>query len=487
MPRSIQPLCASLASLLLACTCAAAPVRADAPTHAAAVPASTGVVGVTPAQLDPQFWIARQAQPDALLLDAAGIAAQNARMRAHDPHIRDLQSLPAQWSRQEILKAIQALSSPPTRTLYDVQGQPISPVALDDLQRAMALEAIAPQSSPRFGLVTARAALRTFPTSLRAFSRTGDLDLDRFQESALFPGDAVAVLHASADGQWLFVASERYDAWIQADKVAIGTRGQVLGYARSPDFLIVTGATVRTTYTPEQPQVSQLQLDMGVRVPLLRQWPVDALVNGQHPYTGHVIQLPIRDAQGQLQLVPALLPRTADVADRYLPLTARNLIAQAFKFLGERYGWGHDYDARDCSGFVSEIYRSFGILVPRNTSAQAVSPALDRIAFDAPRKGRAPKDMARRQAAVDALQVGDLVYIPGHVMVNIGHLDGMAYMIHDTAGGGWLGADGKRVAAHLNGVSVTPLEPMMASDTVSYLQQITNIQRIRPKGATAAE
>ncbi|MET0290321.1 MAG: SH3 domain-containing protein [Pseudoxanthomonas sp.] len=487
MDFTFRPLRVLLTGLLLGGVVASAHVRAAEPPRAVAAPASTGVVGVTPAQLDPQFWIARQAQPDAVLLDAAGIAAQNARMRAEDPHIRDLQALSAQWSREEILKAIQALSSPPTRTLYDAQGQVITAQALETLQQAMALEAIPAQSSPQFGLVTARAALRTFPTTLRAFSRTGDLDIDRFQESALFPGDAVAVLHTSRDGRWRFVASERYDAWIEADKVALGPREQVLGYAQSPDFLIVTGATAHTTYTPEQPQVSQLQLDMGVRVPRLRDGPVDALVNGQHPYTGHVIQLPIRDAQGQLQLVPALLPRTADVADHYLPLTARHLIAQAFKFLGERYGWGHDYDARDCSGFVSEIYRSFGILVPRNTSAQAVSPALDRIAFDKPRAGKKPSDMPKRTAAVDALQVGDLVYIPGHVMVNIGHLDGLAYMIHDTAGGGWLGADGKRVAAHLNGVSVTPLEPMMASDTVSYVEQITNIQRIRPNGATAQE
>ena len=43
--------------------------------------------------------------------------------------------------------------------------------------------------------------------------------------------------------------------------------------------------------------------------------------------------------------------------------------------------------------------------------------------------------------------------------------------------------DGKRVPAHLNGVSVTPLQPMMANDTDSYIDRITNIQRIRPRTA----
>jgi len=75
-----------------------------------------------------------------------------------------------------------------------------------------------------------------------------------------------------------------------------------------------------------------------------------------------VVQLPVREADGRLKLVPALLPRSQDTAADYLALTPRLLLQQAFKFLGERYGWGHDYDTRDCSGFVSEIYRSFGVL-----------------------------------------------------------------------------------------------------------------------------
>ncbi|KAG1469236.1 hypothetical protein G6F54_014566 [Rhizopus delemar] len=63
----------------------------------------------------------------------------------------------------------------------------------------------------------------------------------------------------------------------------------------------------------------------------------------------------------------------------------------------------------------------------------------------------------------------------------IGPGDGRTWVSHDTAGGSWFGADGKRVQAHLNGVSVTPLEPMMASDSIRYIDRITNIQRLRAK------
>ena len=461
-----------LAGLLLASTLhawAATPAAADTPTS---------VIGVSLADLEPQHWIGQLDEPHRVILDRAAIDAQNARMRASDASIHDIAALPDPLPRAWVRERIESLSSLPTRTLYDERGQVVPAAALAELQRAVALETIPASQPTRYGLVVHRAALRAFPTALRVFSTAGETDIDRFQESALFPGDAVAVLHASRDGQWLFVASERYMAWIEARHVAVGDRAAVLGYASRAPYIVVTGARVRTTWTPEEPRVSDLQLEMGLRLPLRTGLPPERPVNGQHPYASHVVDLPARRSDGSLEFVPALVPRSADVASDYLPLTPANLITQAFKFLGERYGWGHSYDARDCSGFVSEIYRSFGVLVPRNTRDQAVSPALDRIGFE-PSSGR-----DARLAAVRGLQPGDLVYIPGHVMMAIGHQDGMAYVIHDTNGGGWRGADGKRVRAALNGVSVTPLEPLLFNDDDSYVDRMTSIQRLRPRTAS---
>src|SRR5690606_7787422 len=218
----------------------------------------------------------------------------------------------------------------------------------------------------------------------------------RFQESALFPGTPVAIVHASADGQWLFVVSPRYAAWIAADAVAEGDRDAVFAYADKAPYRVVTGSKVETVFTPEQPQLSERQLDMGVRVPLASV-AGDQPVNGQHPYSSWIAELPLRGDDGKLAFAPALLQKIADTRADYLPLTRANLITQAFKFLGERYGWGHSYNARDCSGFVSEIYRSMGVQLPRNTSAQSVSPAFQRIHFEAD-DGR-----DKRMAAVAAL------------------------------------------------------------------------------------
>ena len=473
MPSPSQRLAPLSRALILAAALCAGPAFALSPPASPAPASYAGIIGLEDALLAPQPWIAKLPNANALILDRAAIQAQNTRMRQLDGSIIDLRALPALLPQVLVREHIAGISKAPTRTLYDVQGKQVSAAQLQAVTANLGLDAIPATRPIQYGLVVHRAALRAFPTELRVFSSQGDTDIDRFQESALFPGDAVAVLHESADGKWVFVASERYAAWMEKRFVGIGSAEQVFGYGATGPYRVITAGKVFTAHTPEEPRVSDLQLEMGVRVPVLADWPVMDPVNGQQAHAGHVIQLPVRNDDGSLALVPALLPRSQESTSDYLPLTQANLITQAFKFLGERYGWGHSYDTRDCSGFVSEIYRSFGVLLPRNTSAQAISPALDRLPFT-------DKDgKATRNEAIAKLQVGDLIYIPGHVMMMLGEANGMTWVIHDTSGGSWFDGSGKRVHASLNGVSVTPLQPMMASDTASYIDRMTNIQRIR--------
>lgn len=457
-----------LAALALS-ACAATPSK---PTTGATKPAQA-IIGVGEPQLDAGWWVRRQAQPSRVILDADAIAAQNAKLFAVDRSVHDLQALPASLDRATIAKWISGLSSRPERTLYDVHGLELPAATIDALVADANVDAVPAQTPTRYGMVVRRSDLRAFPTRLRAFSSRDGTDIDRLQESALFPGTPVAIVHESRDRAWWFVVSPLYAAWIEKAGVAEGDAAAVFGYATKEPHLVVTGATARTVYTPEQPGVSELQLDMGVRVPLLADWPAGKPVNGQHPYTSSVIELPVRDDAGRLAFVPALLPRTADAQPGYLPLTSENLLRQGFKFLGERYGWGHSYNARDCSGFVSEVYRSFGVTLPRNTRDMGVSPALNRIAFDP------SDDHAKRLATLQGLKPGDLVFIPGHVMMVIGHVDGEPYVIHDTTGITWRNDAGEIRRAPLNAVSVSPLTPLLGGEK-SYVDVIYSVQRIRP-------
>lgn len=441
-----------------------------APASMPAMPAS-GVIGVEDAYFSPGFWIARTQAANRALMAPAAIDARNARLLRDDDSMHDLSALPASLTRAQVAGWIEGLATPPAKPLWDEAGKPVPKASLDAIVGNRAMEAIPANQATRYGMAVQRAALRAFPTALRVFSSDDDADIDRFQESALFPGDPVAIAHASADGQWLFVVSPRYAAWVEARAIASGDRATVLAYAQRTPYRVITGAKPRTVFTREEPRVSEVQLDMGVRIPQAGA-PLDEPVNGQHPYSAWILDLPVRNADGGLGFAPALLQKNADSAPGYLPLTRANIIRQAFKFLGERYGWGHSYNGRDCSGFVSEVYRSMGVQLPRNTSDQAVSPVFARTHFEA------GDSRAKRMAAVAALDVGDLIYIPGHVMMFVGRIDGMPYVIHDTNGGSTLGADGELHSMHLNGVSLTPLLPLRFGKDHDYVDRITNIVRV---------
>lgn len=463
----------SLRVLLLGLLLAGPTVGRAAVDHPLPVPPS-GVLGVESEQLTPDFWIGLRPHPDAVLLTPAQIAAQNAKLLADDPSMHDLRALPATLDRARVDAWLDTVSTPPTRPLYDVQGRPVPAATLRAIVANADRDAVPASEPTRYGLVVRRAALRSFPTDLRVFSHPGDTDIDRFQETAEFPGTPVVVAHASRDGRWLFVVSPRYAAWTHRDNIAMGSADQVFGYADKLPGRVVTGGTVHTVYTREQPAVSQLQLDMGDRVPLAGGLAPDQPVNGQTPYTSHVLDLPIRRDDGSLAFVPALLPITTDTRADYLSLTEANIIRQAFKFLGERYGWGHAYDGRDCSGFVSDVYRSMGVQMPRNTSRQAISPALDHRTFT-DRDSHA----ARLEAAM-ALKVGDLVYIPGHVMLVIGQWQGQPWVIHDVLGMSYRLPDGSTRHVKLNAVSVTPLLPMLyGKDGSTFIDHMTSIVHIR--------
>ncbi|NIJ80723.1 SH3 domain-containing protein [Xanthomonas cannabis] len=458
----------TLLSIALALPCSAATTRASVQAPPAAP------FAVSDAQLTPDHWVRRSPDAQRPHLNAAQIDAFTTRLLRDDASMRDLAQLPALLTGATVRAQIEALSAPPTRTLYAADGQLIQPAQLTELRRLLALDTLPAQVAPRFALVVKRAALRTFPSALRVFSGPDEHDIDRFQESALYPGTPVAVLHSTADGAWAFVLASNYAAWIASDQIAEGPRADVLQYAQRRPRLMVTGARVQTAYTPELPAVSALWLDMGTSLPLQRTWPSQQPVNGQLPLAAHVVQLPLRGSDGRLQLVPALVPRGADVRMGPLPATDEALLRQAFKFLGERYGWGNDYHARDCSGFVLDVYRSVGIALPRNTGDQARSRVLRGVAFTAD----APLEQRLQQLA--QLRIGDLIYIPGHVMMVIGHADGAPWVIHDVAGASYRAADGSVQRARLNGVSVTPLLPLLATDGTAFIDHITRIQRIAP-------
>jgi hypothetical protein len=421
--------------------------------------------------LSPDFWIALAPSPESLLLTPAQIEARNRITATRDPALADLASLPPTLTRERILQWIKDASSPLDGPLVDAAGHPISRQSLAAMQANIGMDRISASEPIRYGMAVRRAQLRTYPTTVRAFASKNSTDFERFEAGTLFPGDPVVIVHRSVDGKWLLVVSYQGPAWVAVADVAEGKAQAVFGYGGKSPFRVVTGDQVRTVFTPEAPDVSELQLDMGVRVPLA-DVPPDQPVNGQGPYESWVVDLPVRGDDGALHFKPALLQKVRDTSPGYLPLTRANIIRQAFKFLGERYGWGHAYNARDCSGFTSDVYRSMGLLLPPNSGAQGKSPAFAHRFFTA-----ADTNEARLQAIMHA-DVGDLIVVPGHVLMVLGKVDGQPYVIQDVPFVIYRNAQGIVHWTKVNEVSVTPILPLLADGRQSYVDAMTSLVHV---------
>ena len=212
---------------------------------------------------------------------------------------------------------------------------------------------------------------------------------------------------------------------------------------------------------------------MGIRLALADRETYGNSLYGQNPYASHVVLLPMRNPEGQLEIKPALIARNQDVSRGYLPFTRENIIRQAFKFLGERYGWGHSYNARDCTGFIMEVYKTFGIQMPRNTGQQGDGVFGENTRFTD------QSDREEKLKALGKLDIGDMIYVPGHVLMYIGDVNGEPYVIHDVSIFRYIDKDDEYYEGVLNGVSVTPLIPLYGSRKSPYVDLIYNIKRIR--------
>jgi cell wall-associated NlpC family hydrolase len=430
------------------------------------------ITEITSQQLNAQHWQNKLDNNGVMSMKNKDIAAFNQQLFDTDPHVVKPLTTPNNFSKNELIAKIQSISSIPKSARFYENGAQLTAQEFKVYTDNLNIQGVKDNNKVQFGLVTQRSALRTFPTLDRVFNKGMDFDLDRFQETGVFPTEPVAILHISTDGKWLLVQNYNYLAWVQRSDIAIGDKQEIQTYLNHQDFLLISGAKVLTSYVPNEPEISQVQLDMGVKIPLLSSTEQHGELYGQSTAGSYEVKLPVRNKDGSLSIKVALIGRTQDVQKGYLEYTPENVIAQAFKFLGERYGWGHDYNGRDCTGFVGEIYKTFGILMPRNSGQQGNGKYGTNFRFDK------NSDRASKMAVIEKLQIGDLIYIPGHVMVYLGQENNQPVVIHDVKGLAYWTPEGEFYEGVLNAVSVTPLITLHLNETTTYIDKIYNIKRL---------
>lgn len=388
--------------------------------------------------LSPEFWIGKLTDPDRVIMDSAEIEAFNQDIIDTQPElIYDLGRYPDSLDHDQLTSLVTRRPFPDEDRYSG--GIKVDSSYYDGLYSQMNLPGIGDKNEVSLALTVQRTSIRTFPTDEESLSEPDDHDFDLFQETAVGPAEPVLILHRSLDGQWYFVQTYNYNGWMPAGDVAVAVDRQTwLDYVQPESFLVVTANRLKLDNGP----YPGLELTMGARVPL---------ENGT-PGQAYMVELPARGPRGELEIKTALVPASADVSVGYLPYTRANIIRQAFKILGERYGWGGLFNGRDCSAFVMDVYKSFGFMLPRNGDEQEQSAGLT-VSFTA-------QDTDQRYALLDSLLPGASLHTPTHEMLYLGLHEGYYYVIHDVTSVGdpaHPNTDGSLGALTLNKVVVSDL------------------------------
>ncbi len=423
--------------------------------------------------LEAGYWINKMTGSEDLIMNREEIDAFNKSIIQKLPEtVCDLTNYPSFLTKEQLTKLVTQRPFPEEDRFLNEKKT--NSAYYKKLEKQMNLPGIRENNPVSYAITVKRTNIRTFPTADVSLSEPGDLEFDMFQETAVGAAEPVLILHHSSDKQWCFVRVYNYCGWVSAGDLAVAkSRVTWLEYINADKFLVVTGNRINLGFNMYSPEFSELEFTMGAKLPLSDETP--KTVDNQSVEGNYVIKLPARDSSGRLKIKLALIPANSDISNGYLPYTRENIIRQAFKLQGERYGWGGMFNGRDCSAFVMDVYRSFGFMLPRNSDEQEQS-AGKTVKFDS-------LTTEQRYALIDTLLPGATLHTPTHEMLYLGKYEGRYYVIHDVTSLGDANnknPDGSLGKLVLNEVVVTDLSlprrnGVLLIDSLRTGKQIENI------------
>ena len=414
-------------------------------SHSAAGGGDTAISGsvvhssdnVTADMQTADYWIGKTVSPDKILMTPTEIAEYNKLLMTRlspATEYYDLLNYGETIDKASLDKLIRR-EHDPSKTYFIGEAE-IAEESWDDYRESCDLESLDNLNPVEYGIVCSRADVRVLPTTDNITNDRGDTGHDVMQSTALAVNEPVLVLHRSLDEKWLFVIANEHAGWVLQDKVGLcPDKERWLDAQKIKDFIVVTGdeVTVRTisTDTPSEP----LLFTMGTKLALAEKSEYSAAIGNRNILDNYIVKVPVREQNGQLGHQYAVVPLGKDVSHGFLDYTRGNVIRQAFKLLGNPYGWGGMNGGRDCSSMTRDIYLCFGFRLPRDASVQAKIPGRGRISL---------KDLSERErtAKFRSMQPGTILQMPGHVMIYLGCQDRRYYVIsangtfipdHDTA------------------------------------------------------
>ncbi|MCL2669791.1 MAG: SH3 domain-containing protein [Syntrophaceae bacterium] len=261
-------------------------------------------------------------------------------------------------------------------------------------------------------ILVKRADFRAFPTRDVHSSQPRPADgyaFDNLQISSEQEGTPILVTLVSRDGKWLLAETSAVLGWIPAESAARVDLEFIQQWESDKTVVfIIDDVPVR-----DEKGKFCFEAPLGAIFPKIdeeedRVW----------------IHIAVRDGQGKAIIRKAWVEKKT-VEEKPILFTARQTARVAAALVGEPYRWGGIDGRRDCSSLIQDIFAPFGIWLPRNSREQAEDGGRF-IDF----KGLNP---AEKEARVlrEGIPWRTLLWMPGHIMLYIGALQGRPLIFHN--------------------------------------------------------
>lgn len=427
---------------------------------------------VTSEMSDPAFWIAKQKNPNNILADRDLIDQLNlAGVDADGTMLQPLKAAKERYytaeEQQRTKEAAAAeLQSVFVGQVFDEHGVRLTKEGAEEILANFPTDGAAPDIASGFAIVTNHTTMRCYPTNRALMYTLGDYDDDNLYLAALRVNEPLLVRGRSVDGKFLLCISSCMQAsWVPTEDVAIcKDRDEWLSAWDIPagQELVVCGYKVRTEQSNVTPNTANRMLYMGTVLERVDGADPTELVGTRSAYNNHVCYLPVRNDDGTYSKEMVLIAESERVSEGYLPLTTTNVATVALRSLGQMYGWGGMLEANDCSGYVRDVYKCFGLELARNTTWQMNMPVRT---YDL-----AELDDAHKAAAIAQMPLGTVLFWGGHEMIYLGQDQGKLYVISATGAIGNL--FGETGTTQVKGVVINTLD-MVRGNRNTWLSTLT--------------
>lgn len=258
--------------------------------------------------------------------------------------------------------------------------------------------------------------LRALPTQSVIFynpQKAGEgFPFDYNQNSSIKPNIPLFISHFSKDGLWAFVESNFALGWISLKDIAFVDDDFISEFRNNNYFVNTKDNTLiySNNYLVDN-------LEIGTILPQHNDKFV--YVSKDYAHNAFIVYIDKNDNFRQFPL----------------DFNRENIKLLSSQLIGQKYGWGGLYGHRDCSSMIRDFYMPFGIFLQRNSSDQKKDGIVHEI-------GHLSNQDKKDFIVQNGIPFLTIVYLRGHTMIYIGHVDKEPLVFHNVWGIRTLESDG---------------------------------------------